>query len=107
MSLRNSLLALAALALLAAAPASATPIGAAAFGASQVVEKFQRTPAVRDALLVMIEAYDKLGMQDLANDSRRVLALNDAKGTFATDATLPAEKTWGKQIWDYMELDQN
>jgi outer membrane protein assembly factor BamD len=55
----------------------------------------------------MIEAYDKLGMQDLANDARRVVALNDAKGTFATDATLPTEKSWGKEIWDYLEFDKN
>jgi outer membrane protein assembly factor BamD len=80
---------------------------AAANRASQVVEKFQRTPAVRDALLIMIEAYDRLGMQDLANDARRVVALNDAKGTFATDTTLPTEKSWGKEIWDYLELDKN
>ncbi len=75
--------------------------------ASQVVEKFQRTPAVRDALLVMAQAYDKLGMQELANDSRRVLALNERRAPSRPTRPWSAEKTWGKEIWDYLELDQN
>lgn len=41
-----------------------------------VVENYQRTPAVADALALMVDAYGKLGMVDLANDTRRVLKLN-------------------------------
>lgn len=41
-----------------------------------VVENYQQTPAVADALAIMVKAYDKLGMKDLATDARRVLELN-------------------------------
>lgn len=41
-----------------------------------VVEHFQRTPAVADGLAVMAQGYILLGMNDLAQDSINVLALN-------------------------------
>ncbi|MBA6414318.1 outer membrane protein assembly factor BamD [Parahaliea sp. F7430] len=41
-----------------------------------VVEHFQRTPAVADGLAVMAQGYILLGMNDLAQDSIDVLALN-------------------------------
>ncbi|OQX30453.1 MAG: outer membrane protein assembly factor BamD [Candidatus Sedimenticola endophacoides] len=74
-----------------------------------VIEKYQRTPAIREALVTMIEAYDALGMQQLAGDARRVLALNEGAGNFA----LPeldqeaGEKTLIRRAWEYMELDEN
>lgn len=71
-----------------------------------VVERFQRTSAVKDALKIMIEAYTKLGMDDLAEDTRRVLALNEARGRFLAEPT-PEEISLGRKIWDYMELDKN
>ncbi len=80
---------------------------AAANRASYVVERFPRTPAVREALEVMAQAYDKLELPELADDARRVLALNEAQGTFAVDLTKAPEKAWSQTIWDYLELDQN
>jgi outer membrane protein assembly factor BamD len=44
--------------------------------AKYVLENYSRTPAVPDALAVMAEAYIKLGMNDLATDTTRVLRLN-------------------------------
>ena len=41
-----------------------------------IVENYQRTPAVEDALDIMVQGYEKLGMNDLAADARRVLELN-------------------------------
>jgi len=41
-----------------------------------VVENFQRTPAVPDALAVMVQAYQLLGMDDLANDALTTLRTN-------------------------------
>jgi outer membrane protein assembly factor BamD len=79
---------------------------AAANRCKEVIEKYQRSTAVRDALVVMIEAYDALELEDLSNDAQRVLALNDAKGTFQLDE--PEEvKPLGRRIWDYLELDKN
>ena len=41
-----------------------------------VVENFQRTPAVPDALIYMARAYQTLGLNDLADDAIKVLSLN-------------------------------
>lgn len=49
---------------------------AAANRARYVVENYQRTPAVLDALAVMSDAYKELGLDDLAADADRVLKLN-------------------------------
>ena len=49
---------------------------AAANRGEHVVENFQRTPAVQDALVIMARAYKKMGENDLAADTVRVLRLN-------------------------------
>ena len=49
---------------------------AAANRAKYVVENYQRTPAAQEALQVLIRAYSKMGMNELANDAKRVLELN-------------------------------
>ena len=49
---------------------------AAANRAKKVVESYQRTPAVPEALVVMAKAYKVLGMNDLSADALRVLKLN-------------------------------
>lgn len=49
---------------------------AAANRSKYVVENYQRTPAVADALAIMVQAYTKLGMKELATDAQRVLELN-------------------------------
>lgn len=49
---------------------------AAASRARYVVENYQRTPSVPEALVVMAEAYTIMGLDDLASDSIRVLRMN-------------------------------
>lgn len=49
---------------------------AASNRAKYVVENYNNTPAVADALEVMVRAYRKMGMNKLANESMRVLLLN-------------------------------
>ena len=49
---------------------------AAANRAKYVIENYQRTPAAQDALQVLVQAYTKMGMDDLASDVQRVLDLN-------------------------------
>jgi len=49
---------------------------AAANRAKYVVEHYDRTPSIPDALALMAEAYDRLGMPKLAQDARRILELN-------------------------------
>ncbi len=80
---------------------------AAARRAAAVVEKYQRTPSVKEALEIMIEAYTKLGKDELAEDTRRVLTLNEQKGNFIQDPLELEEPAIGRKIWDYLELDKN
>jgi outer membrane protein assembly factor BamD len=49
---------------------------AASNRAKYVVENYNNTPAVADALEIMVRAYRKIGMNKLADDSMRVLLLN-------------------------------
>ena len=49
---------------------------AAANRGKYVVENYQKTESVADALNIMIAAYTKLGMKDLAKDAQRVLDMN-------------------------------
>ena len=49
---------------------------AAANRAKYIIENYQGTRSIPDALALMIESYRKLGMHDLANDALRVLELN-------------------------------
>ena len=49
---------------------------AAANRARYVLENYEGTPSVSDALAVLTVAYRELGLQDLASDSARVLRLN-------------------------------
>jgi outer membrane protein assembly factor BamD len=51
---------------------------AAANRAKHVIETYPQTTAVPHALAVMAEAYERLGLADLAADARRVLELNAA-----------------------------
>ena len=49
---------------------------AAANRANYVVQHYQQTPSVADALVVMVKAYRQLGLTDRANEALRVLRLN-------------------------------
>ncbi len=49
---------------------------AAANRARYVVENYQRAPAARDALRLLMDAYAEMGLNDLANDVQRVLDQN-------------------------------
>ena len=49
---------------------------AAANRARHVIENYQRTPAVSDALAVLAIAYREMGHDDLSDDAARVLRLN-------------------------------
>ena len=73
--------------------------------ASKVIEHYQKTPAVKPALEVMIKAYDKMGLKSLAEDSRRILTLNQNNGAFISEDT--RKKPLGYRIWDALELDKN
>jgi outer membrane protein assembly factor BamD len=69
----------------------------------EVVQKYQRTQAVPRALKIMEEAYRKLDMNDLADDTARVYALNyggNAAATSQLHELSPAEKAWDLMGFD-------
>lgn len=81
---------------------------AAAKRAGGVIENYQRTPAIQDALTIMIDAYTRLGMNDLAEDTRRVLALNIEQGTLVPETSEEeTDDTLIEQLWDYLDLDES
>jgi len=80
---------------------------AAANRAEYVVQNYQRTPALRDALELMIAAYTKLGMDDLVADTQRVIAMNEANGSLIPDPQELADKPIGLEVWEFFGLDEN
>lgn len=77
---------------------------AAANRAQHVVKHYQFTPSVKDALIIMIIAYERMGMEELYRDALRVLAYNEERGNFPTlDET---DKTLTEKIWEFLELDK-
>ena len=76
---------------------------AAANRAEEVVAKYQRTPAVPYALQVMQEAYDILGLDELANDAARVYAQNYPEGPPVPEYE---KKTVASKIWHFIGLEQ-
>lgn len=75
--------------------------------AQYVVQNYQRTPAVKDALSIMLLAYHELGKPELYRDTLRVLALNEQRGNFIEDPLETETKSLSEKIWDYLELDEN
>ena len=71
--------------------------------ASTVIEKYQRTPAVPYALLVLQEAYTKLDMLDLARDATRVYELNYPNGPPVPEHE---SSTLSHKIWDFIGLEK-
>jgi outer membrane protein assembly factor BamD len=80
---------------------------AAANRANYVIERFQRTPAVQDALVVLVDAYNALGEKKLAADAQRVLDVNRKAGRFISEEPAPGDVSLSRKLWDYMSLDRN
>lgn len=76
---------------------------AAANRASEVIEKYQRTPAVPFALEVLRDAYAKLEMDEQAKDVARIYDLNYPNGP-----PVPEHKnaTVSHRIWDFIGLEK-
>jgi outer membrane protein assembly factor BamD len=75
--------------------------------AQYVVERYQRTSAVEDALEIMVEGYKRLGEEQLAADAQSVLTLNRQAGRFIDDTAKPEEVGLSRKVWEYLGLDRN
>ncbi len=69
---------------------------AAANRAEQVVRNYQGTPAVEEALYVMVKAYENLELADLRADAERVLRLNYPNSELLTRGFPDDERRWWK-----------
>lgn len=69
---------------------------AAVSRANYVLQEYPNTPQTRDALQIMVQAYDAMGLQDLRDDAQRVLNLNMARDGIkpGSDSFAPGEKPW-------------
>jgi outer membrane protein assembly factor BamD len=73
---------------------------AAANRANGVLIDFPQAPATRDALQIMVQAYDAMGQKDLRDDSQRVLDKNISKdGVKPSVKQSPENKKSWWQFW--------
>lgn len=64
--------------------------------AQGILTQYPNSPSTRDALELMVKAYDAMGMTDLRDDARRVLEKN--AGTAPPSGENQPEKSWW-QFW--------
>jgi outer membrane protein assembly factor BamD len=71
---------------------------AAANRAMGIMNDYRDSPAIEEALFIMIRSYDKLGMTELRDDTMRVFKLNYPTSKFL-DEGKKAERHWWK-LWN-------
>jgi outer membrane protein assembly factor BamD len=73
---------------------------AAANRAQIVVSDFQQSPSSEEALSLMVQSYDKLGLTELRDDADRVLRQNFPESSMRADGTVAprTKKSWW-QVW--------
>ena len=64
--------------------------------AQYVLTNYPKTPSVETALVVLVKAYEAMGLTDLRDDADRLLKMNYPKTTYALASTRP--KRW-YQLW--------
>lgn len=72
---------------------------AAANRAQEVILHFPRSSARRDALEVMVESYDRMGLGELRDDAKKVLAKNYPQDRMIEPGRNRATSSWWK-FWD-------
>ena len=70
---------------------------AAANRAQAAVAEFQYAPGIEEALFIMSESYDKLGLTELRDDARRVLDKNFPDSQYASGGGKRKKPWW--QLW--------
>jgi outer membrane protein assembly factor BamD len=71
----------------------------AAINRAQItVQEFRDVPAVEEALFVMYQSYDRLGLVQLRDDTKRVLEKSYPNSQFLHPENAPVKKSWW-QLW--------
>jgi outer membrane protein assembly factor BamD len=71
---------------------------AAANRAQYTVREYQRTPSVEEALYIMAQCYDRLGLTQLRDDADRVLKANYPDSRFMREGIRTRDTPWW-QFW--------
>jgi outer membrane protein assembly factor BamD len=71
---------------------------AAANRAQQSLQDYPQTPANEEALYIMIQAYDKLGLTTLRDDADRVMKVNFPSSPYVKNGFQTKRKPWW-QLW--------
>ncbi|WP_310646568.1 outer membrane protein assembly factor BamD [Limnohabitans sp.] len=66
--------------------------------AQAAVQEFRDVPAVEEALFILYQSYDKLGLVQLRDDTRRVLEATYPDSVFLYPERVAAKKPWWK-LW--------
>ena len=72
---------------------------AAANRAQDAIVHFPHSPYRRDALQIMVESYDRMGLKELRDDTKRVLAKNYPDDRMTGAGSNRASTSWWK-FWD-------
>jgi outer membrane protein assembly factor BamD len=67
---------------------------AAANRAQQAVQEFQRSPSTEEALVILAQSYDRLGLIELRDDTARVLKANYPNATIDADLSRRRNGPW-------------
>jgi outer membrane protein assembly factor BamD len=66
--------------------------------AQATVQEYRDVPAVEEALFLMVQSYDKLGLNQLRDDTKRVLETTYPNSAFLYPERIPTKKSWW-QLW--------
>lgn len=77
---------------------------AAANRGKYVLEHYQQSPALEEALVVMARSYDKLGLIDLRDDAVRVIRKNFPDSPFLAGAVQAKDRPWWR-FWEIRSRD--
>ena len=69
---------------------------AAANRAQSALADYREVPALEEALFILVKSYEALGMDQLRDDSRRILESSFPKGEFTTKGARTIEQPWWK-----------
>lgn len=66
--------------------------------AQSAIAGYTGVPATQEALFILMQSYDKLGMNDLRDDTRRVMAANYPESSLADGGVRKTTDPWWK-VW--------
>ncbi|NDU92082.1 MAG: outer membrane protein assembly factor BamD [Ferrovum sp.] len=73
---------------------------AAANRAQEILRSYPRTPAVEEALFIMYGSYDAMGLQQLRDDTLRVMLKDYPNSKYLNkDKNTVVERSWWRKFW--------